>query len=85
MSNIKVSFRRALEPSRAEYNVSEVMTVTRVKLSPGSLGFLVSMIGNRKKVTRITTIRYSAGDRMIVSDGNIIGRAPNIDSVFYID
>lgn len=80
--NIKVSMRKALQPSRSEYNVSKLMTVQSV--TPSADNFIHKLIGHGSKMTKILTNRYAVGDRLIVSDGEVIGKSKSSENTFYV-
>lgn len=82
MSNIKVSMRRALEPSRSEYNVSKIMTVQSVVAIANK--FQHKLIGNRSKMTKLLVTRYAIGDKLIVSDGEVIGKSKAVENTFFV-
>lgn len=82
MSNIKVLFRKALEPSRAERTFSEVMTVASIKFRNGQYEY--QLAGNKKTLTRRTSDRYSVGDRLIVSEGDIVGKDKKNEVTFLV-
>jgi len=82
MSNIKVSLRKALAPGRSEYNETKLMTVTLVTAAGEQ--YRHNLIGNRTKMSKLLTARYSVGDKLIVSDGEVIGKSKAAENTFYV-
>ena len=82
MSNIKVSLRKALAPGRSEYKQTKIMTVTSVY--PSGDQYRHNLIGDRSKMIKLLSTRYSVGDKLIVSDGEVIGKSKTAENTFYI-
>jgi len=82
MSNIRVSLRKALAPGRSEYNVSKLMTVTSITAVGDQ--YRHNLIGNREKMSKLLSTRYSIGDKLIVSSGEVIGKSKAAENTFYV-
>ena len=82
MSNIKVNLRKALAPSRAENTQSKLMMVTSVNAHEN--GYLHNLVGDGAKMVKVLSRRYSVGDKLIVSDGEVIGKSKIAENTFYV-
>lgn len=82
MTNIKVSLRKALAPGRSEYKTTQIMMVISVSAKGDS--YLHNLVGNQSKMLKLLPIRYSVGDKLLVSDGEVIGKSKAAENTFYV-
>lgn len=82
MSNIKVTLRQALEPSRSEHSGAELMTVTAIEQAGAE--YRHRLVGDRKTLLSISSRRYAVGDKVIVSGGQIVGKSKKAELVVWV-
>lgn len=82
MSNIKVSLRKALAPGRSEYQASKIMRV--VSITAQGSQYRHSLVGAGSKMSKILDKSYTVGDKLVVSDGEVIGKSKAVENTFYI-
>lgn len=82
MSNIKVRLRKALAPGRSEYQTSKIMTV--ISVTAQGRKYRHNLVGNGSKMSKLLSTRYANGDKLIVSDGEVIGKSKVAENTFYV-
>ena len=82
MKNILVSLKELLAPGRSEFEQTKLMTVLSV--SKQGEKYRHNLSGDNSKMVKLLDYQYETGNRLIVSDGEVIGKAKKSEPIFFV-
>ena len=82
MPNLKLTLKNSLKDGRDKVKSSDIMRV----LSSEKVGdiFKITLSGDNVRVIKKSPTNYFAGDLLIISDGEIIGKSANSVKTYYV-